>query len=125
MGEGMYCILAFARIVATTVEFHLSVGNLIRGFLMHVLSDAQASDCQKNFAFRMLRETSLIVRGSVPAFLTGPVRIISPPWHRPLGWHPSAGGRRNSECIMNITRNEYIYCDQLKLFLTLFGVIKI
>jgi len=27
MGEGMYCILAFARIVATTVEFHLSVGN--------------------------------------------------------------------------------------------------
>ena len=26
---------------------------------MHVLSDAQASDYQKNFAFRMLRETSL------------------------------------------------------------------
>jgi hypothetical protein len=26
---------------------------------MHVLSDAQASDYQKNFAFRVLRETSL------------------------------------------------------------------
>jgi hypothetical protein len=56
----MYCILAFARIVATTVEFHLSVGNLNRGFLMHVLSDAQASDCQKNYAFRMLIKTSLM-----------------------------------------------------------------
>jgi hypothetical protein len=30
----------------------------LKGFLMLVLSDAQASDYQKNFAFRMLRETS-------------------------------------------------------------------
>ena len=54
-------------------------------------------------------------RGSIPAFLTGPVRIISPPWHRPLGWHPSACGRRNSECSTIITNNILLYFMQVKL----------
>jgi hypothetical protein len=49
------------------------------------------------------------------AFLTGLVRIISPPWHRPLGWHPSACGRRNSECSTIITNNILLYFMQVKL----------